>query len=190
MLIVSGFVTCSAFVYSIHLLLVVGACLNWSEISNQPTYWNICCRKSIEKNTVKKMNVCVFFLLALWSFCDTWTGKYIFIPHENLSPFLQVRWAVALLSLSSLVHSDQRRFLPVDCDDIHQHDNNTASGVYTIYPAGPAAPLKVHCDMDTSGGGWTVSAPYLEFQFWYFPRNEPARRVFEGKWPPTVLQIW
>lgn len=67
-----------------------------------------------------------------------------------------VRLALALLSLSPSVHSDQEYFLPIDCDDIHRHDNNTPSGVYTIYPGGPLAPLKVFCDMASEGGGWTV----------------------------------
>lgn len=47
--------------------------------------------------------------------------------------------------------------LPGDCDDIYRHDNTTPSGVYAIYPGGPAAPLQVYCDMETDGGRWTVS---------------------------------
>uniref|UniRef100_A0A3Q3WR48 Fibrinogen C-terminal domain-containing protein n=1 Tax=Mola mola TaxID=94237 RepID=A0A3Q3WR48_MOLML len=46
-------------------------------------------------------------------------------------------------------------FLPIDCYDIHRNNNKTSSGVYTIYPGGPTAPLKVYCDMDTEGA-WTV----------------------------------
>lgn len=64
-----------------------------------------------------------------------------------------------MLALATSVHSDPQFFLPVDCDDIHRHDNKAPSGVYTIYPGGPTSPLKVHCDMDTEGGGWTVSTP-------------------------------
>lgn len=100
----------------------------------------------------------------LCKFCDTSTRiKMSRTQQKSHSFHIQVRLAVALLALSSSVHSDQQYYLPIDCDDIHRHDNNTPSGVYTIYPGGPTAPVKVYCDMATDGGGWTVSAPYLEF---------------------------
>ncbi|KAF1394759.1 hypothetical protein PFLUV_G00004490 [Perca fluviatilis] len=63
---------------------------------------------------------------------------------------------VALLVLETSVHSNSQFYLPIDCEDIHRHDNTSSNGVYTIYPGGPTTPLHVYCDMDTDGGRWTV----------------------------------
>jgi hypothetical protein len=44
-----------------------------------------------------------------------------------------------------------------DCLDYYKR-NNSISGVYIIYPyEDDSRQLKVYCDMETSGGGWTVS---------------------------------
>ncbi|XP_070837225.1 microfibril-associated glycoprotein 4-like [Chaetodon trifascialis] len=69
---------------------------------------------------------------------------------------MQVTLFVALLVHVASVHAVPEFYMPIDCDDIHRSDNTTSSGVYTIYPGGPAMPLKVYCDMETDGGGWTV----------------------------------
>ncbi|XP_062568909.1 fibroleukin-like [Saccostrea cucullata] len=43
-----------------------------------------------------------------------------------------------------------------DCKDLHKN-GHTNSGVYEIYPDGTnTSPIRVFCDMDTKGGGWTV----------------------------------
>ncbi|KAB0350058.1 hypothetical protein FD754_014915 [Muntiacus muntjak] len=42
-----------------------------------------------------------------------------------------------------------------DCAEI-QRFGASASGIYTIHVASVAEPRKVFCDMETSGGGWTV----------------------------------
>ncbi|XP_052039834.1 angiopoietin-4 [Apodemus sylvaticus] len=42
-----------------------------------------------------------------------------------------------------------------DCAEIKRSGVNT-SGVYTIHGANMAKPLKVFCDMETNGGGWTL----------------------------------
>ncbi|XP_029284612.1 microfibril-associated glycoprotein 4-like [Cottoperca gobio] len=73
-----------------------------------------------------------------------------------MTMMMQVTSLVALLVLATSVHSDSQFYLPIDCDDIHRHDNTSSSGVYTIYPGGPTTPIHVYCDMDTDGGRWTV----------------------------------
>ncbi|XP_041934272.1 microfibril-associated glycoprotein 4-like [Alosa sapidissima] len=45
--------------------------------------------------------------------------------------------------------------MPTDCADIYDQGLK-ASGVYTIYPAGPTSPQYSYCDMETDGGKWTV----------------------------------
>ncbi|GAA6221637.1 microfibril-associated glycoprotein 4-like [Lates japonicus] len=69
---------------------------------------------------------------------------------------MQVTLFLTLLCFVASAPSESHFYLPIDCDDIYRHDNTSSSGVYTIYPGGPAAPLRVHCDMDTDGGRWTV----------------------------------
>ncbi|XP_062614137.1 angiopoietin-2-like [Saccostrea cucullata] len=63
------------------------------------------------------------------------------------------------LNMSSATKEEGWRYFDVlatDCQDIlYQGLNN--SGVYDIYPYGISSiPVKVFCDMDTMGGGWTT----------------------------------
>ncbi len=49
---------------------------------------------------------------------------------------------------------------PSDCADIlYANRDVVTSGAYCIYPNAGAEtiPVQVWCDMDTDGGGWTVS---------------------------------
>lgn len=43
-----------------------------------------------------------------------------------------------------------------DCYDLYL-SGATTSNVYTIYPAGWPDGFQVYCEMETNGGGWTVS---------------------------------
>ena len=45
----------------------------------------------------------------------------------------------------------------IDCAELHMLDPSAPSGAYLIDPDGPGgeAPITVHCDMETDGGGWT-----------------------------------
>ncbi|KAG7159297.1 ficolin-1-like 6 [Homarus americanus] len=54
-------------------------------------------------------------------------------------------------------HIPQRHGMPMDCAD-HLVNGATKSGVYSIYPFTClcSKPVKVWCDMETDGGGWTV----------------------------------
>ncbi|XP_032808669.1 angiopoietin-4-like [Petromyzon marinus] len=64
-----------------------------------------------------------------------------------------VRVAQALLLL--LLRSGGNEPRAGDCGEILR-SGGTVSGVYTIRVANASRPVKVYCDMDTSGGGWTV----------------------------------
>ncbi|XP_062298601.1 microfibril-associated glycoprotein 4-like isoform X1 [Scomber scombrus] len=64
--------------------------------------------------------------------------------------------SVFLLLLAPVLTCCLPLVLPLDCNDIHNHDKSRLSGVYTIYPIGATSAVQVYCDMDSDGGGWTV----------------------------------
>ena len=57
---------------------------------------------------------------------------------------------------------------PRDCADV-QRNGNTESGIYTICVA-ISTPLQVYCDLETSGGGWTVLMRRSDAD-WDFPNR-------------------
>ena len=48
--------------------------------------------------------------------------------------------------------------IPRDCTDIWNFFGTMISGIYTVYVGSNDRPLTVYCDMNTTSGGWTVSA--------------------------------
>ena len=52
------------------------------------------------------------------------------------------------------IHVYLSEFKSRDCLDEYNKGQNK-SGVFNVYPAGTA--ISVRCDMETDGGGWTVS---------------------------------
>ena len=62
--------------------------------------------------------------------------------------------------------SELPEFAPCDCAEIYQKCMTEdavapSSGIYTIYIGDPITPVKVYCDMEENGGGWTVSKGVL-----------------------------
>lgn len=49
-----------------------------------------------------------------------------------------------------------REVVAKDCQELYVGDTRT-DGVYTIYPDGHSGGIRVYCEMERNGGGWTVS---------------------------------
>ncbi|CAH1246567.1 FGL1 [Branchiostoma lanceolatum] len=62
---------------------------------------------------------------------------------------------VSLSTVTIKIQARERPDVYRDCDHARS-DGKTASGVYHIQPRGATAPFSVFCEMEPSGGGWTV----------------------------------
>uniref|UniRef100_A0A7N6AZH4 Fibrinogen C-terminal domain-containing protein n=1 Tax=Anabas testudineus TaxID=64144 RepID=A0A7N6AZH4_ANATE len=95
---------------------------------------------------------------------------------------------VLFLLLAPLLTSCSELYRPVDCSDIRQRDKSSPSGVYTIYPLGEISAVQVYCDMDSSGGGWTVFQRrmdgtvnfYRPWNYYKFGFGDPAGEYWLG----------
>uniref|UniRef100_A0A7N6AQ81 Fibrinogen C-terminal domain-containing protein n=1 Tax=Anabas testudineus TaxID=64144 RepID=A0A7N6AQ81_ANATE len=95
---------------------------------------------------------------------------------------------VLFLLLAPLLTSCSELYRPVDCSDIRQRDNSSPSGVYTLYPLGERSAVQVYCDMDSSGGGWTVFQRrmdgtvnfYRPWDYYKFGFGDPAGEYWLG----------
>ena len=45
---------------------------------------------------------------------------------------------------------------PRDCYEILNYFGQSTNGIYQIYVGVAETPVKVYCDQETDGGGWTV----------------------------------
>lgn len=70
--------------------------------------------------------------------------------HRNQK--MRVISVILLLWAPVLISSKQ----PQDCREVQTINSHAVNGVYTIFPAGDRSGVKVYCDMESEGGGWTA----------------------------------
>jgi len=59
-------------------------------------------------------------------------------------------------ALPASLNNPSDQYLPQDCWEVQQLGHNT-SGIYRIKPYLSSVPFFAYCQLETRGGGWTVS---------------------------------
>uniref|UniRef100_A0A3Q3J7X4 Fibrinogen C-terminal domain-containing protein n=1 Tax=Monopterus albus TaxID=43700 RepID=A0A3Q3J7X4_MONAL len=80
--------------------------------------------------------------------------KQLRVASSNNSA-LQRQQAQLMESVHTLIRSPPRTQMWRDCADAYKA-GHSVSGLYHIYLSNRTEPVQVYCDMETSGGGWTV----------------------------------
>ena len=80
-------------------------------------------------------------LVTVRCFVLNWTRKALIFSYK-IAPLIKLRFVCFC-------------FIAASCADI-QKRGNSANGVYAIYPT-DVGEIKVYCDLQSAGGGWTVS---------------------------------
>ena len=88
----------------------------------------------------------------------TTVERQLSLSNEKLEKFsdIQDQLATIILLLNQTMTSQVEDIRPRDCLDLQRAGVNE-SGQYKVYPDDGGDPFFVWCDMETDGGGWTVS---------------------------------
>lgn len=100
------------------------------------------------------------------------TNVMLDFKHESATPVQALPQA-----LPASLNNPSDQSLPQDCWEVQKLGHNT-SGIYRIKPYLSSVPFFVYCQLETRGGGWTVSCMLWEHHLLFtqdmavFPANQ------------------